>query len=67
MAFQVPIRRGEAHPRAKLTDQQRDSCRERFRAGQGSIADLAREQGISARQMSRIVHQPSILKAGFRR
>lgn len=54
----VPIRRGEDHPRAKLTNAQRNDCRERWRDGASSIGQLSREFGLSKSNIHRIVHQP---------
>ena len=53
----IPDRRGERHPRAKLTKQQVDEIRERYRAGEGQTA-LAREFGVQ---------QPAIWKIVTRR
>ena len=58
MAFQVPIRRGEDHPASKLTNKERDCCRQLWREGRGRVPDLAREHGVHPETMRRIVHQP---------
>ena len=53
-----PRRRGEAHPLAKLSNQQRETARADYHAGRRTLSDLARTHGVSKGAMHRIVHQP---------
>jgi hypothetical protein len=58
MAFRLPVRRGEAHPFAKIADCERRECYQRFRDGSATIRGMARDKGIAAPTMHRIVHDP---------
>jgi len=59
----MPVRRGDAHPNAKLTDRQAADIRERYRRGRGatrwrrglSQRELAAAYGVSQMVVSRIV------------
>lgn len=57
MSFHLPIRRGEQHPLAKLTNAERRQCREERERGR-TISDLAREFHVDRGTIRRIVHQP---------
>lgn len=58
MAFQVPIRRGETHPFAKIRDTERVECRRRYQSGEATLTQLAREKGLSKPGMRKIVNDP---------
>ena len=57
MPFQVPIRRGEDHPFAKISNAERSDCRRRWEAG-ARVKDLAAEMGMDPSRMSQIVRHP---------
>jgi DNA-binding MarR family transcriptional regulator len=51
----VPVRRGEAHSRAKLSVDEVVAMRARYRQGGVSQAALAKQYGISSQQVSKIL------------
>lgn len=57
MPFQVPIRRGEEHPFAKIDNEARRDCRRRYLGGE-KVKDLAAEKGMDPSRMSKIVRNP---------
>ena len=59
MSFQMPSRRGEDHPGAKISNADRTRCREVWKGGGRTITSLARQYGVNRRTMGRIVHQPA--------
>lgn len=63
MAFQVPIRRGEKHPFAKIPDSARIDCRSRWLNNEATITELAKENSVAKPTMHRIVHDPHWNKA----
>jgi hypothetical protein len=51
-----PGMQGENHPRSKMTDAQRDEMRQKYRAGDGSLAELAVEYHVSKRTALNVIH-----------
>lgn len=58
MAFQIKVRRGEAHPLALISNAQRLSLAERWGRREASLRELAEETGLSKGGIYRIVTNP---------
>lgn len=58
MPFEMPIRRGEDHPNAKLNNNERRACRRDYQQG-SRVDDLARRHNVTPRTIRNILHQPS--------
>jgi hypothetical protein len=51
-----PGMQGENHPRSKMTDAQRDEMRQKYRAGDGSLRELAMAYHVSKRTVLNVIH-----------